>query len=157
MKVSEVMRKPRITLPPDAGFMSILCSYCSDQAFKVIFVVDEKGKLLGVISDYGFLKQITPAYLDSNLARALSDDEHMARMITEANKNKTARDIMNAEFGWVRPDDTLLEASALIRERFVNVLPVLDEKGILLGVITRRDILCFLGRSCGCPLPGQPG
>jgi len=153
MKVSNVMRKARVTIQPDTDFMTILCTYCSDQVFRVIFVVDEAGKLLGVISDYGFLKQITPPYLDSNLAMVISDDEHLARMITEGNKHKKARDLMNPEFGWVRPDDTLLKANALIKERFVNALPVLDEKGILLGIITRRDILCYLGRTCGCPLP----
>lgn len=153
MKVSEVMRKPRVTVSPDTDFMTILCMYCSEKVFRVIFVVDDKNKLLGVISDYGFLKQITPAYLDSHLAKALSDDEHMARTITDANKHKKARDLMNPEFGWVRPDDTLLEANALIKERFVNALPVLDKDGVLMGIITRRDVLCFLGMSCGCPLP----
>lgn len=153
MKVSDVMRKARVTILPDTDFMTILCTYCSDQIFRVIFVVDEKGKLLGVISDYGFLKQVTPSYLDSNLAEAISDDEHLARMITSGNKHKKGRDLMNPEFGWVHPDDTLLKANALIKERFVNALPVLDAEGRLLGIITRRDILCYLGRTCGCPLP----
>lgn len=150
MKVSEVMRKPRMTMPPDTDFMTILCTYCREQVFRVIFVVDEEEKLLGVISDYGFLKQITPPYFDSGLLRAVSDDSHLARAIVDAHKHKTAAELMNVEFGWLRPDDTLLEANALIRERFVNALPVLDKEGHLLGVVTRRDVLNYLGRSCGC-------
>ena len=151
MKVSEVMRKPRMTMPPDTDFMTILCTYCREQVFRVIFVVDEENKLLGVISDYGFLKQITPPYFDSSLLRAVSDDTNLARTIVDAHKHKTAQELMNVEFGWLRPDDTLLEANALIRERFVNALPVLDKEGRLLGVVTRRDVLNYLGRSCGCP------
>lgn len=153
MKVQEVMRKPRLTMPPDTDFQTILCTYCSDQVFRVIFVVDSGNRLLGVISDYGFLKQVLPSYFDSTLMRALADDEHLARTLAESNSHKAARDLMNVEFGWLRPDDTLLEASALVRERHVNALPVLDADGVLLGVVTRRDILTFLGKSCGCPVP----
>lgn len=107
MKVQEVMRKPRLTMPPDTDFQTILCTYCSEQVFRVIFVVDPGNRLLGVISDYGFLKQVLPSYFDSTLMRALADDEHLARTLAESNKGKTARDLMNVEFGWLRPDDTL--------------------------------------------------
>ena len=40
----------------------------------------------------------------------------------------------------VRTTDSMLTASKLLKERVIRHLPVLDEKGRLVGVITDRDI-----------------
>ena len=46
------------------------------------------------------------------------------------------------------PEHIKSELNALIREKGVNVLPVVDEGGRLLGEVTRRDILNAVAKIC---------
>ena len=41
----------------------------------------------------------------------------------------------------VSPDTTFPEAFRIIRERGIRYLPVLDKKGVLVGIITQSDLL----------------
>ena len=54
-----------------------------------------------------------------------------------------ARDIMSPDPEVVTRDDTLQQAAALMRERDVGILPVVDDRSSmrLAGVITDRDIV----------------
>ncbi|MFX0537796.1 CBS domain-containing protein [Ornithinimicrobium sp. Y1847] len=53
----------------------------------------------------------------------------------------TAAEIMTAEMHSVRDDQNLADAAALMRDHEVGALPVVDEKGTLIGIITDRDIV----------------
>jgi CBS domain-containing protein len=58
-----------------------------------------------------------------------------------------ARDVMTAHPSVITPDDTILKAAQLMRDRHVGMLPVIDNLNDrhLKGVITDRDIVirCF--------------
>lgn len=52
----------------------------------------------------------------------------------------TVKEAMTKNLITIKPDDTLEEAALIIRDRGVGALPVLDEKGKLVGIITESDI-----------------
>jgi CBS domain-containing protein len=54
-------------------------------------------------------------------------------------------EIMTASAVTCRPEMNLAQAVQLIWERNVGILPVVDEKGTLVGVLTDRDICIALG------------
>lgn len=54
------------------------------------------------------------------------------------------RELMRAEPRSCRPDDTLAAAGKLMAEVGCGFLPVISEKGDVIGVITDRDICCGL-------------
>ncbi|MGW4897444.1 CBS domain-containing protein [Kitasatospora sp. NPDC004240] len=53
----------------------------------------------------------------------------------------TARDIMHAGAQCITPDQTLTEASKMMRDMGVGALPICDTDGKLKGIITDRDIV----------------
>jgi CBS-domain-containing membrane protein len=141
------MRTKLVLAKPDCDYKSLLCKI-ADPMPRQAYIVDENYKLLGIVSAMDLLKEIIPPYLNAALARSITDEADFLQKQVEKVKNKCARDIMVTKFKFLRPHHQLLQADALIVERGFNTLPVLDEKGKLLGEITRRDILLRLVDNC---------
>ena len=53
----------------------------------------------------------------------------------------TAKDIMTTDIVSVSPDTEILKAARLLLEKHFNGLPVLDEKGNLVGIICQSDLI----------------
>lgn len=56
-------------------------------------------------------------------------------------RQRKIRDCMKRNVVFVRPDTTVMEAAAVLAERRVGTLPVVDEAGILIGVTSIKDII----------------
>lgn len=140
MKIFDIMLKDPGTSLPGLGFESLLEAHLKRQS-RQLYVVDENRKLLGIIGNFELLSLFAPNYLDANLARAVTDDTVLLKDSFGCHKNKTATEIMNRKFQYVEPDDTILSADVLIREKEQVAIPVLDKAGILVGEVTREDIL----------------
>ena len=54
---------------------------------------------------------------------------------------QTARDVMRTEIVTIRPDATLAEAVGLLLDNRISGLPVTDETGVLVGVISEFALL----------------
>lgn len=147
MDVSECMRTKLVLAKPDCDFKSLLCKI-SDNVPRLAYIVDENYILLGVVSAVDLLKEIVPSYMNSDLARSFTDGADFRHKQLEKAQNKCARDIMVAKFSFLKPHHQLLKADAMIAEKGFNTLPVLDEKGKLLGEISRLDILLHLVNNC---------
>ena len=148
MRIRNMMHDSLAVIGPDVDFAALLAAYRQMES-RLVYVVDTDGKLLGVISSYDILRAMFPFYLDSNLVKALPDDESVIRQAFSGCKGQPAANIMTRDFAAVGPDDLFLEAEALIAERGVNVLPVVDAGGKLVGEVTRRAILKYLAARCG--------
>jgi CBS domain-containing protein len=63
--------------------------------------------------------------------------------MTEVKKvsNYMVKDLMTNEVISINPDATLIEAAELLDKHKISRLPVVDNKGRLLGVISRTDLL----------------
>ena len=104
----------------------------------------------------------TPTYLQvvGAFARTLSDDDTVAALLAARTPAEVAavaalaavelpsqllvRDVMTPEIFTVSPDQTLGEVARLMVERDVRALPVVDETGSLIGMITHRELLRHL-------------
>lgn len=65
--------------------------------------------------------------------------------------NVDVRDVMSRHPVTVGPDATLLDALVLMRGQKVSGLPVLDEVGTLVGVLSQRDVARTLKSAGGIP------
>jgi len=65
--------------------------------------------------------------------------------------NVTVRDVMSRRPITVGPDATLLDALVLMRGQKVSGLPVVDEVGKLVGVLSQRDVARALKSAGGIP------
>jgi len=147
MQVKKIMQKYIVAVNPETDFEDIMRIYAKEAPVEM-YVVDEDGKLQGIISPFDVLKHMVPEFLDSNLAKAVKDDKKIILDQFARIKDKKAEDIMVKEFVHVKPHHHGLEAYTIIVEQRVHVVPVLDNEGRIQGRIGRRDILKYLARQC---------
>ena len=56
-------------------------------------------------------------------------------------RQRKIRDCMKQKVFFVKPDTTVIEAAAVLVERRVGTLPVVDDAGVLIGVTSIKDII----------------
>ena len=143
MQVAKMMLRELTTVAAQCEFSDLLLKQACLPS-RQIYVTDPAAKLLGIITSYDLLKLMAPFYLDSNLARALPDDSEVVAQAFTRNQSKTAAEIMQRKFHALAPSDNFALAEAVMREKGVFALPVLDADGVLLGEISRREVLKYL-------------
>jgi CBS domain-containing protein len=106
--------------------------------------VVEGGKLVGLITEGDLIFRDAdvkaPGFLDilGGMIPLGNWDEYRDEAMKSA--GVTVDEVMTTEVIMINPDATLAEASTLMAEKRVKVLPV-TEDDVLHGVITRMDIL----------------
>ncbi|HEY9723963.1 MAG TPA: CBS domain-containing protein [Oscillatoriaceae cyanobacterium] len=72
--------------------------------------------------------------------KAVYTESHRAHTATRAKANKKVRDVMTPRVVAVTSVTFLPEAAQIMREEDVGALPVVQEDGKLMGIVTDRDI-----------------
>lgn len=128
MLVKERMTSPAMTVTPDTSFQDAL-KLMRDHKFRRIPVVDQEGKLIGIVSERDLL------HASPSPATSLS--------VWEVNyllwKLKVA-DIMTHHVITIDQDAPIEDAANLMVTRKIGGLPVVDHTGKVAGVITETDI-----------------
>jgi CBS domain-containing protein len=108
-------------------------------------VVDQDDKLLGVISESDLMWQETgmtpPAYimfLDSviYLQNPMTYERDLHKVL-----GQTVGEVMSKNPITISPEKTLKEAANIMHQKGVHRLPVVDDNGQVVGIITRGDII----------------
>lgn len=97
------------------------------------YPVVSDGKPLGVVSKFDFLSCF--AFTPSSLIPRY--DELM---------DKTVADVMTHEFVSVSPDTKLQRVLQLMVNHRIRSMPVVDDDGHLIGIISREDVMRVLDR-----------
>jgi CBS domain-containing membrane protein len=97
--------------------------------FRHLPVVDDN-KLVGIVSERDYLRASVSAH---DPDRALKED-NLERFLFVA-------EIMTRDVVSVRPTTPLAEAGRLLREHKFGCLPVTEEDGTLVGIVTDSDFL----------------
>ena len=131
MLVKNWMSKEVITVDADDTMQNAIYTL-QEQNIKMLPVMDDV-KLVGIITDRD-LKKASPS-------DATTLDMHELLFLISKIK---VRDLMKEPVFTARPDDTVEEAAALLLEKKISGLPVIDEHNRLVGIITRSDIFRVL-------------
>jgi len=89
-------------------------------------LVTEGGRLAGIVTERDYLRRVTLQGRDE--------------------RTTPVREIMTAELVYVSPDATIEECMAIMTERRIRHLPVLDDARQVLGVVSIGDIVKFQSR-----------
>lgn len=125
--VSEVMTKDVVTVSEDQNLSNLLESM-QVMRFRHTPVTDD-GKLVGLLSERDLLRISSSSLLPHRGA-----DEFLHRRFH-------VRDVMTREVTTVSPSTTLREAGALMRDKRIGCLPVVNDTNTLVGIITTSDFL----------------
>lgn len=131
MLVKNWMSKEIVTVDADDSMQNAIY-ILQEQNIKMLPVMDGEN-LVGIITDRD-LKKASPS-------DATTLDMHELLFLISKIK---VRDLMKKPVYTARPDDTVEEAAALLLEKKISGLPVLDENNRLVGIITRSDIFRVL-------------
>jgi acetoin utilization protein AcuB len=127
MFVRDVMSSPVVTVPPEMPFQDAL-RLMQEKNFRRLPVVDEKGKLVGIVAERDLL------YASPSPATSLSVWE-MNYMLSKIKINR----LMTPEVITTTPDTTIEDAAHLMVKNRIGGLPVV-EAGQVVGIITETDI-----------------
>ena len=144
--VRDIMDSDPATVSPDTQVEQIV-AVLRDHGIPGVPVVDGDGHCVGIVTeadlvlpdDQGDLH--LPHYI--NLFGGTVFLEPLGRYEQRLRKAfaSTAEDMMTREPDTVAPDATAKDAARLIHDTGHNRLPVVDEDGRLVGVVTRLDVL----------------
>lgn len=138
--VKDVMTTRVIWVKKDATFREMAAAL-REYRVSAFPVIDDDRKVIGVVSEADMLNKEAlvdePGLVGGILHRR---DQAKARGVT-------AGDLMTTAVVAVRPDDTVEHAAKLMYDRRVKRLPVTDENGHLVGIISRADVLSVFDRT----------
>jgi len=138
--VKDVMTTRVIWVKKDATFREMAVAL-RDHRVSAFPVIDDDGKVIGVVSEADMLtKEALVDELGIFGGILHRRDQAKARGIT-------AGDLMTTAVVAVRPGDTVEHAAKLMYDRGVKRLPVTDESGHLVGIISRADVLSVFART----------
>ena len=138
--VKDVMTTRVIWVKKDATFREMAVAL-RDHRVSAFPVIDDDGKVIGVVSEADMLTK-----------EALVDELGIFGGILHRRDQAKARgiiagDLMTTAVVAVRPGDTVEHAAKLMYDRGVKRLPVTDESGHLVGIISRADVLSVFART----------
>lgn len=107
-------------------------------------VVDDNGRVIGVVSDFDLLALDLHSPNSSEIFPTLDQSWETFKLLQNLllkSEGKLVEDVMTPDVIVVRSETSIEAASRLLLESKTRRLPVVNENGILVGILTRRDIV----------------
>ena len=140
-RVRDIMTADPVTVT-SATPLKYVAAFLVKQKVSAVPVLSLRGKLLGVVSETDLLRK-EELHRDPDSRHSLHLNYRARRDLATG---ETAGEIMREPVATVRPGATLAEAARLMDRHEVSCLPVVDESGQMLGVVSPRDLLRFFLR-----------
>ncbi|WP_017555624.1 CBS domain-containing protein [Nocardiopsis baichengensis] len=156
--VSRVMATDVVSVGEDAGYKEVVDVLVA-HAVSAVPVVDAEGRAVGVVSEEDLLhkeefkdEDASDDYrppLRARLRARLEGAGLHAHRASDKAAASTARELMSAPPVTASPDTSVVRAARLMERHGVKRLPVVDDRGRLVGLVTRRDLLRVFDRADG--------
>jgi CBS domain-containing protein len=143
--IKDVMTKNVIAVKKDTK-VSELIEILTKNRISGVPVVDEENRVIGIASEADLLfttKSGKIRGLREFLKRLIG--EEYSTLSTPLSGDLKVEDIMTSPVITASPDMDIEEASKILSENRIKRLPVVDENGKLIGIITRHDLVSAIG------------
>ena len=135
--VRDVMTANVIVVDEDATFKHIT-HVLTENRVSAVPVVDRMGRVLGIVSESDLLAKVAAGGdPHAKIGGHYPERQHLRRKA----QGETARDMMTAPAVTVSPEDVVVDAARVAARAHVRRLPVVDDRGILVGIVSRTDLL----------------
>ena len=129
LTVSDVMTQPVVMITMDDS-IRVIRDMFERNRYHHLIVQGDNHECVGVISDRDLLKNISPFV---GKLRERSEDRSLLE--------RRAHQIMTRQLIAVRPNTALRAAARVMLDHRISCLPVVDQNGHCVGIITLRDIV----------------
>ncbi len=144
--IADLMTRDPITVRPETPLQDAI-HLLADNRISGLPVVTEAGEIAGLLSEDDLMWQATgaplPAYI--MLLDSVIYLTNPTRYTEELHKalGQTVQEVMSDKKGLVtiRPDASVRQAAQIMHDKKVRRLPVVDEAGHLVGILTQGDIV----------------
>ena len=134
------MTRDVVTVGEAAGYKDIV-AVMRDRRVSAVPVLNAAGQLAGVVSEADLLLKEAgaPAHGGHLISTGRRGEQAKAAGVTAAG-------LMTRPPVTIGPDDSVVAAARRMRERRVKRLPVVDQAGRLVGIVSRVDVLSVFSR-----------
>jgi CBS domain-containing membrane protein len=139
VKAQDIMTRQVFSVKKDASLKEV-AELMAKEKISGIPVLEDDGKVAGIISEKDFLSSMGPG-----------DKTHFMAFVAECLQGKgctafpvrlqKAEDIMTLPAITVREDATVVDISNIFSESNINRVPVTDGEGRMTGIVSRADIV----------------
>jgi len=140
--VASVMTSPAITVGPDTAFKDVV-TLLADKKISAVPVVDETGHPLGVVSEADVMAK-QEFHGGNDTTPWWSGPRRRARRRKAV--GVTAAELMTAPAITISAEEPVTRAARQLAEKRVRRLFVVDPDGVVIGVVSRHDVLAMFLR-----------
>ncbi|MFE0376716.1 CBS domain-containing protein [Streptomyces inhibens] len=134
--ISELMTKKVVSVQLDTPFKDI-AQVLADNAVSAVPVLDSLGRPAGIVSEADLLRKAA----DQPDLSGRTPLPHLEAWERARAEGRTAGELMSAPAVCAHPEWTVVEAARLMEVQNVKRLPIVDETDMLLGIVSRSDLL----------------
>lgn len=139
MIVKNIMKRDVFTIPHTATYYEA-AKILHDHNISGAPIVDEQNKLVGMITEKDLFKVQYPFYKsyyeNPELYADAEDRENKASEI----KDDVIEKFYSHDITTVTPDTLIMQAGAMLIAKGIHRMPVVDDDGKIVGIISRGDI-----------------
>ena len=142
-KVADVMTRNVIAVREGASFKEIAAKL-RDEHVSAFPVIDDGNKVVGMVSEGDLIAKEAIAGDGQNFTGPLAGLLHRHEL--EKAQGVTAGELMTKPPVTVRAEDPVTQAAQLMFDHRVKRLPVVNDAGHLVGIVSRTDVLAVFNR-----------
>lgn len=147
MYIKDIMTKEVITVTED-DTVEKCANLLATHKLSGLPVLDDKGKVKGMVTEGDLIRRASriegPAFLE--LLGGIIYLESPKKFMDDLRKTMgyMAKHIMTEDVITISPNEKIEDAATLLVRKKIKRLPVIDEEGRLIGIVSRKDIMNFL-------------
>ena len=158
MQAKDVMTAPAITVGPDTSVEEV-ARVLLDKRVSAVPVVEAAGALVGIVSEGDLMRRAesgTEGRRSWWLSLVGQEPDARARAYVKTH-GRHAKDIMSPRVAMVTTATPLQDIAAILEKRHIKRVPVVDEAGRVVGIVSRANLLHGLTVSMArkAPAPGD--
>ncbi|MGI9519200.1 MAG: CBS domain-containing protein [Pirellulaceae bacterium] len=142
MLVSDYMTANVISVD-DSAKLTAAIRCMDDEGLQVLPVLDEQGNVVGMLSTADLIQITHEIQADLSALNHVNEStkQFLIQMLVDAGDTTYVRDVMTSPVETIKPCDNLVIAAKILSGRHYRHLPVIDEEGKPVGILSTSDFV----------------